>query len=46
MAPVRAPGPCWRAFRGHAKATVATAHKILTAAYHVLDRGDALETSA
>ena len=25
--------------RGHAKATVATAHKILTAAYHVLDRG-------
>ncbi|MCA1701584.1 MAG: IS110 family transposase, partial [Actinobacteria bacterium] len=25
--------------RGHAKATVATGHKILTAAYHVLDRG-------
>jgi transposase len=25
--------------RGHAKATIATAHKILTAAYHVLDRG-------
>ena len=25
--------------RGHAKATVATAHKILTAAYHVLQRG-------
>jgi transposase len=25
--------------RGHAKATVATAHKILTAAYHVLDKG-------
>ncbi len=25
--------------RGHAKATVATAHKILTAAYHVLDQG-------
>ena len=25
--------------RGHAKATVATAHKILTAAYHVLNRG-------
>ena len=24
--------------RGHAKATIATAHKILTAAYHVLDR--------
>jgi transposase len=24
--------------RGHAKATVATAHKILTAAYHVLDK--------
>jgi transposase len=27
--------------RGHAKATIATAHKILTAAYHVLDQGDA-----
>jgi transposase len=25
--------------RGHAKATVATAHKILTAAYHVLNQG-------
>ena len=25
--------------RGHAKATVATGHKILTAAYHVLQRG-------
>jgi transposase len=25
--------------RGHAKATVATGHKILTAAYHVLERG-------
>jgi transposase len=25
--------------RGHAKATIATAHKILTAAYHVLQRG-------
>jgi transposase len=25
--------------RGHAKATVATGHKILTAAYHVLDQG-------
>jgi transposase len=25
--------------RGHAKATIATAHKILTAAYHVLDQG-------
>ena len=25
--------------RGHAKATVATAHKILTAAYHVLKQG-------
>ena len=25
--------------RGHAKATVATGHKILTAAYHVLDKG-------
>jgi len=25
--------------RGHAKATVATGHKILTAAYHVLDHG-------
>jgi transposase len=25
--------------RGHAKATIATGHKILTAAYHVLDRG-------
>ncbi len=25
--------------RRHAKATVATGHKILTAAYHVLDRG-------
>ena len=25
--------------RGHAKATVATGHKILTAAYHVLNRG-------
>jgi len=27
--------------RGHAKATVATAHKILTAAYHVLNQGAA-----
>jgi transposase len=25
--------------RGHAKATIATAHKILTAAYHVLQQG-------
>jgi transposase len=25
--------------RGHAKATIATAHKILTAAYHVLEQG-------
>lgn len=25
--------------RGHAKATIATAHKILTAAYHVLNQG-------
>jgi hypothetical protein len=25
--------------RGHARATIATAHKILTAAYHVLQRG-------
>ena len=25
--------------RGHAKATIATSHKILTAAYHVLSRG-------
>ena len=25
--------------RGHAKATVATGHKILTAAYHVLNQG-------
>ena len=25
--------------RGHAKATIATGHKILTAAYHVLDKG-------
>jgi transposase len=25
--------------RGHAKATIATAHKILTAAYHVLSKG-------
>jgi hypothetical protein len=25
--------------RGHARATIATSHKILTAAYHVLQRG-------
>jgi transposase len=29
--------------RGHAKATVATGHKILTAAYHVLDQGVAYQ---
>jgi hypothetical protein len=36
--PVR-PLPPDQKRRGHAKATIATGHKILTAAYHVLSRG-------
>ena len=36
--PVR-PLPPDQSRRGHAKATIATAHKILTAAYHVLNQG-------